>query len=146
MCKSPFSIPYLDFDFMLKFFTLAYMPFCKRWWCHSIWGDLTLRVIVIKALMSSKSHWKIIITWIFHGLICNMIKLKVGWWMHFSSFVLKGLFLALNREGRKGVLKLLKNFSLLKDLFLWWIEVCLKGQIFFSLILQKWYLKKKCNH
>jgi hypothetical protein len=30
MCKSPFSIPYLDFDFMLKFSTLAYMPFCKR--------------------------------------------------------------------------------------------------------------------
>ncbi len=90
MCKSPSSKPYLDFDFILKISTLAYMPFCKRWWCHSIWGDFNLRVILIKSFDVYQITMKIIITWIFHGLICNMIKLKVESWMHFFLLCLKG--------------------------------------------------------
>ncbi len=54
-CMSSFSNPLLEFDSMLKFSTFTNMPFCKYYSCISIWGDLTLKMIVVRISLSNKS-------------------------------------------------------------------------------------------
>ncbi len=72
-CMSPFSKPLLDFDSMPKFSTFTNMSFCIYYSYISIWSDLTLRLIVVRATMFNKSQCKCI-NWIFHAFICNSIK------------------------------------------------------------------------
>jgi hypothetical protein len=57
-CMSPFSNPLLESNSMLKKLTLTNMHFCKYYSCISIWGDLTLRMIVVKIALSNKSQCK----------------------------------------------------------------------------------------
>ncbi len=57
-CMSPFSKPLLDFNLMRTFSIFINMPFCKCCSCISIWGDFTLKVIVVKATLSNKSQCK----------------------------------------------------------------------------------------
>ncbi len=72
-CMSSFSNPLLDFDSMLVFLTFTNMFFFKYCSCISIWGNLTLKVIVIKVALSNKSQYKYAAC-IFHVSICNSIR------------------------------------------------------------------------
>jgi hypothetical protein len=48
-CMLLFSNPFLNFDSMPKKLTLTNMVFCKYYSCISIWSDLILKVIVVRA-------------------------------------------------------------------------------------------------
>ncbi len=48
----------LGFWFHAKKIILTYVPFCKRCSYISIWGDVTLKVNVVKTTLSSKSQCK----------------------------------------------------------------------------------------